>query len=279
MIFLALVRPFGGPLVLHFHAGGQAAFAAGHKLAGWFLRKAYGKASVAVISGESVRPDAACFEPGRIEVVPLGVEMPAGTEAGGCRPDDGRLKILYAGVHMASKGIFDLLDTARELKARGRNFLMRTAGSWYEDCERRRFEEKRRELGLEDMVQTLGQQSDSALRDLYRWADVLFFPTFYECETCGMVQLEAMAFGLPVVASRWRGPIDVVEDGGTGLLFNPHDVNGFADGLERLAADSELRVRMGRAGRTRYEREYTLEKFIQRMELVLRGATQTKGRV
>ena len=121
-------------------------------------------------------------------------------------------------------------------------------------------------MDLQNEVQTLGQKTGADLWALYAWADVFFFPTFYQWETFGIVQLEAMAYGLPVVASGWPGPKDVVSDGETGILCPAHDVEAFTNALQALAKDRELNVRMGRAGRRRYEQFYTAECFIRKLK-------------
>ncbi|MBI9021467.1 MAG: glycosyltransferase, partial [Verrucomicrobia bacterium] len=177
-------------------------------------------------------------------------------------------KILYVGIHTEAKGLFDLLKTARELKHRGVVFQIRTAGLWYTDEERIRFQRLQLEWDLEEEVQPCGQKTGADLWTLYQWADVFFFPTFYPWETFGIVQLEAMACGLPVVASDWQGPKDVVLNGQTGFLCAPHDAHSFADALAQLAQDTGLRARMGTAARARYAENFTEECFIRNMKQV-----------
>jgi glycosyltransferase involved in cell wall biosynthesis len=71
--------------------------------------------------------------------------------------------------------------------------------------------------------------------------------------------LEAMASGLPVIATRIAGNEELVLDGETGVLVAPEDVNALRDGLRRLLTDAQMRERMGRASRLRVEREYSWE--------------------
>ena len=91
-----------------------------------------------------------------------------------------------------------------------------------------------------------------------------FFPTHYPWETMGIVQLEAMAHGLPVIASDWQGPKDVVLDEDTGFLRPHNRPDLFAECLKRLARDAVLRNRLGRAGLERYRSMYTEAAFIGR---------------
>lgn len=95
----------------------------------------------------------------------------------------------------------------------------------------------------------LGQLHGASLRAAYAAMDV-FVHTGTE-ETFGQTLQEAAASGLPVVAPRAGGPIDLVDHGTTGFLFEPDDASDLRAAVERLAADPVLRARMGEAGRRR----------------------------
>jgi len=84
-----------------------------------------------------------------------------------------------------------------------------------------------------------------------------------------LVAVEAMMFGLPVVATNWRGLPDIVVDGETGFLVPPRDAKSIAERLEQLISDPDLRRTMGSAGRRRYEENFTVEKFRNSMESAL----------
>jgi glycosyltransferase involved in cell wall biosynthesis len=95
-------------------------------------------------------------------------------------------------------------------------------------------------------VRFLGNQPQ--VQPFMQAADCLVCPSLW-AEAAGLVNLEALASGLPVVASRIGGIPEYVEDGRTGLLFPPGDSAALAECLRRLAADRELRRAMGRAAR------------------------------
>src|SRR3989442_1376981 len=84
--------------------------------------------------------------------------------------------------------------------------------------------------------------------------------------------LEAMALGLPVVASAAGGNLDLVRSGETGLLVSPLDPAAWAEGLERLLADGAWTRRLAQAGRTLVRREFTLERTAERTEVEKREA-------
>jgi glycosyltransferase involved in cell wall biosynthesis len=85
-------------------------------------------------------------------------------------------------------------------------------------------------------------------------------------EGCPNAVLEAMAASKPVVAARSGGTPEVVADGETGILVPPRDVPALRGALEKLAADPDLRKKMGRAGRERAEREFSVDKMVKLYE-------------
>jgi glycosyltransferase involved in cell wall biosynthesis len=103
--------------------------------------------------------------------------------------------------------------------------------------------------GIAAHVHWAGQVGDGLLHALYACADVFLHATRYEGSS--LVTLEAMAHGLPVVATRAGGIPDKVSDGETGRLVEPGDVEGLARGLGELAQDAALRKAMGSRGRKR----------------------------
>lgn len=94
-----------------------------------------------------------------------------------------------------------------------------------------------------------GFQSGDALGRAVASMDVFFNPSV--TETFGNVTSEAMACGVPVVAARATGAMDLVVEGETGFLVPPRDVTAYADAIERLARDAEMRTRFGALGHAR----------------------------
>jgi glycosyltransferase involved in cell wall biosynthesis len=116
-------------------------------------------------------------------------------------------------------------------------------------------------LGMADALVSAGWLSGSELAAAYALADVVATPSL--CfESFGLVNLEAMAAGRPVVASLWGGPSDVVADGETGFLVNPLQIGTLADRLIRLLTDATLCERMGRAGQARVAQRFSVERQI-----------------
>jgi len=111
-----------------------------------------------------------------------------------------------------------------------------------------------RELGVAERVHLLGLRDD--VPELLAAADLFVHPS--RSEGLPLAVLEAMAAGLPVVASRVGGIPEAVEDGVTGLLVPPEDPDALAAALGTLASDPPRRAALARAGRTRAEAEFSL---------------------
>ncbi len=107
------------------------------------------------------------------------------------------------------------------------------------DC----LDEVKARYGLKEMVAFLGSRSQDTLPYYYSAADIVVMPSLYE--SFGLVALEAMACGTPVVASRVGGLPYVVRDGEAGLLVEENDPAALAEGLRRLLTDEPLRARLG----------------------------------
>jgi len=119
------------------------------------------------------------------------------------------------------------------------------------------------QLGIGDRVVFLGHQSEADLKDYYRKSDVFVMPS--RQEGFGIVFLEAMGFGKPVIAAASGGAPDIVVDGLTGFLIEYGDVNALADRLISVLSDAKLRERLGTSGRERVNSYYMFGQFCQRL--------------
>jgi glycosyltransferase involved in cell wall biosynthesis len=276
LLLLSLVRPFFPRTIYHFHAAGLSVLMESKPR--WFrslARAVYGRPDGAIQTSRLNPPDGEFLRARRLAVIPNGLkdaalpEHPARETA-----DDTR--ILFVGILGESKGVLVLLEAARVLARSRRNFTIWLMGEFTSEAFETTARGYIREHGLEAMVSFLGQCVDDAKWKYFHGADILCFPSFYESESFGNVALEAMMFGLPVVATRWRGIPDVVDDGGTGLLVPIRDPGALAGALERLIDDPELRRTLGRNGRRKYLEQYTIEKHLERMKEFIHVVASTE---
>lgn len=120
-----------------------------------------------------------------------------------------------------------------------------------------------RALGLDDVTTFLGAQPEAAVADLLRQSDLLVLPSF--AEGLPVVLMEAMATGLPVIASRIAGIPELVREGETGFLIPAGDTATLIRAIDRLLRDTDLRSRMGQAGRATVLADFTIEAEARRL--------------
>lgn len=169
----------------------------------------------------------------------------------------GRTVVLHSGRLTARKGAPVLLDAFARAAGAGSGPLLLFLG---DGPERAAIEARARALGLGDRVRFEGFRED-----VWRYlaaADVLVLPSFVE----GMPNalLEAMATGLPAVATRLGGALEAVIEGESGLLVPPGDADALARALEALLGDPGLRRRLGEAAAARIRERFTLDAIAPR---------------
>jgi sugar transferase (PEP-CTERM/EpsH1 system associated) len=134
--------------------------------------------------------------------------------------------------------------------------------------ERASLEELSRQLGVAGDVSFLGERRDTP--ELLNAFDIYVLPSF--SEGMNLTLLEAMGSGLPVVASRVGGNVEIVEDGNTGYLFPSGNVDSLSELLGRLVGEPERRAQMGQSGRERVLRQFDQRVMMQHYLSLYRGA-------
>ena len=166
------------------------------------------------------------------------------------------------------KGFGDVLEALALLHARS-GLPPRWAWVVAGDGPARRGLERRAAAGLAGHVHFAGRPGDAMLHALYARADVFVHAPRYEGSS--LVTLEAMAHGLPVVATRAGGIPDKVRDGVTGRLVGPGEVDALARAIADLAADPAGRAQMGRRGRERALTQFAWGTIIDRVLALYRS--------
>jgi glycosyltransferase involved in cell wall biosynthesis len=187
----------------------------------------------------------ACTDPSdwdRLQVVPCGVDVAAFVPVPA--PARGRLEVLNVAAMSPRKAQAVLLEAVALLRDRGVAVGLTLVG---EGPERGRLQDMARRLGVADVTTFTGALGHDRVRDRYAMADAFCLPSL--AEGVPIVLMEAMACGLPVVASAVAGIPELVKDRSSGLLIAPGRADLLADALHALAEDEPLRVRLGRAGR------------------------------
>jgi glycosyltransferase involved in cell wall biosynthesis len=186
----------------------------------------------------------------RVIVLDNGVDVAAFGPAG---PANDPPRILYVGVLTPRKGLIDLFRASELLHGRGIHHEVIVAGGRPDEGPEAEAEVR---TAATDAVRFLGPQPHESMPAVYRGADIFGLPSWWEAMPLSM--LEAMATGLPVIATKVGDVPRVVEPHVTGLLVPPRSPEALAEALEPLLRDPDLRARLGAAGRRRVESDLTL---------------------
>jgi glycosyltransferase involved in cell wall biosynthesis len=205
----------------------------------------------------------------------MGVPIPAGTRDTRERRTDGAmLRVLVPAGLLEVKGHRYLVDAIRVLRSRGTHVLVGLAGAGPLRAE---IAQQIVDASVADECVLLGQLSHSELlRQLEggEWDAVALASVETasgEKEGIPVVFLEAMSYGLPVVGTAVGGIPELLGDD-AGLLVRSRDAVVLADALERLARDPALRARLGRLGRERVERDFSVESVVRELAARLERA-------
>ncbi len=275
---LLAIRHLFAHTLFHFHAGGLSAlYPQLTPPMRWLFDRAYGRPDLAILLSEHNPPDGKHLGARRNLVIPYGIEDnppypgPHGSHLGRAPV------ILFVGAVRASKGVDTLLTACSRLHQRGCKFRLEVVGPFSSAAFERKAHAFVNDRGLTRHVSFLGEKTGADKWSHYARADILCFPSYYASETFGLVVLEAMRYGLPVVATRWRGITSLVRDGETGFLVQPRDDAAVAARLEELLGNPDARRNMGARGRARYEAEFTIERWYARMEAAMLAAAGTQS--
>jgi phosphatidylinositol alpha-mannosyltransferase len=246
--------PFLSPTVLDqsrtvnvatFHAFGgfSPSYWVGRRWGGHLAAKLHGRIAV---SG-AARHFISRYFPGDYRIIPNGVDVERYAAAEPMEElRDGTLNILFVGRLEERKGLIHLLRAYHRLRKRHVDARLLVIGAGV------KLREYKRYIGLRQIrdVEFLGRVSEDAKARYFASADIFCAPSTGQ-ESFGIVLLEAMAAGIPIVASDIHGYKNVVQRDVTGLLVEPRNHRQLAAALYALARDPDLRREMGAAGRAR----------------------------
>jgi glycosyltransferase involved in cell wall biosynthesis len=206
------------------------------------------RAQALIVANEQARAALLPGVKGKIYEIPdVGVDLAVWNEKSDApRRDDNELRFVYLGRLTELKGLQFLIPAFKPVAEQYPNAVLEILGDgdW-----RQKLEEIARQTNLQDRVRFVGWVSGEEGAKRLQAADVFVFPSLHDVG--GIVLLEAMAVGLPIIATRWGGPaIHVTE--ATGIRVDPVSADGFVAGwseaMLRMAGSPELRRQMGQAG-------------------------------
>lgn len=175
-------------------------------------------------------------------------------------------KLLYVGRLAAEKGLPVLFESLRQLKQRNYDFELTLVG---DGAERRDLEELARRAGIPERVVFAGFAGQEEVAEHLRQSDVFILPSFAEGVPVSL--MEAMACGVPVIATYVGGIVELIEPGVTGLLVPPSDAAALRDAIARYLDDHALRDRVSRQGREKVVSDFNLDNEVDKLAQLFRN--------
>lgn len=257
--FIVLGKLFGRKLLLHCHGGNTPRYYYERSWLGrWYLRSVLRLGDRLLVVSEALREALPRYLPD-CDIHLLRNAVPVQAARGG-RATNGRpVRVLYLGHFLKLKGIYDLVEAIPKICAQAPELKFWLCGL-HEVQQVRALCRQRKVMHV---VEYLGpipfEQRWAALRQ----ADIFVLPSYEE--GLPVTILEAMAVGLPVVATPVGGIPQVITDGMNGFLIPPGDIDALASSILRLAQAPALRQRMGELNRARIAEEFDAAAFVKKL--------------
>jgi glycosyltransferase involved in cell wall biosynthesis len=173
--------------------------------------------------------------------------------------------ILFLSNMDKTKGWPKLLQACNILKKRRIKFKCSFVGAWQSKKDEIEFDNFISKNNLNNNVFYLGRKTGAEKNKVLTESDILVFPTEYKLETFGLVILEAMMYGLPVIANGIATIPSTIKDDRTGFILKENFPEEIASRIEILAKNRKLRENMGIKGRKRFLQEFELQKYSKRL--------------
>jgi glycosyltransferase involved in cell wall biosynthesis len=272
-IALGAAKLFKIPLVLNFH-GAELLLIRKKKWVKPFLKFAISQAQAVFANSSFTAGKIKALRDVQIEWSPYGTTLETGARNAEPHPVQGKFKILFVGRHIERKGICYLIEAAKYLPRESFEIRIVGVGDLTEElktqaaasCHPERSETESKDLPAEIIF--TGKLSPEALANEYKTANVFTLPAIVDSkgdtEGLGVVLIEAMELGLPIVASNVGGIPDVVVDGTSGILVPEKDPEALANAFKQLAADPELVKQLLVGSQKRIAECFTWDGIIQR---------------
>jgi glycosyltransferase involved in cell wall biosynthesis len=248
-------------------AGARFQFLHGGAVQRWYGRLVLSRFACIRLLGAGLATELRRLGIHRTIVTDNGVPAPQTDHATASR-DSGCFRFLFVGTHSVEKGFADLVAAAVQLAAAGVPFEVHCVGDWISDRFRAEIVRQLRSARAEGRFVFHGDVRGAAKDRLFAAAQVLVLASHSEGQP--LVVLEALAFGLPIIASRVGAIPETLTDQANGLLIEPRDAPGLTLAMRRLVEEAETRETMAAKNRELYARRYTQEKFLQTQTAWLR---------
>lgn len=225
-------------------------------------KKMFEKTKVVVL-GESLREDVYPFvKKENLEVFPNAIKNEVSEKEFNHiiqeRNKSNSFNLLFLSNMNKEKGWFKVLESCAILKSKNIPFNCFFVGEWATKKDKDLFENFVKKYNLQESIKYLGKKTGKEKNKILRNSNLLVFPTEYKLETFGRVIVEAMMFGIPVIANSIASIPSIIENKKTGFLLKENSPKEIASNIEILQRNKSLRIKMGIEGRKRFLKNYEL---------------------
>lgn len=271
-VVVMMLKAMGKKVVIHYHNKGVAT-RQNRILDNWLYQHFFKKLKVILLAKplyqdiyKYVNEKDVYFCPNGI---PVQQELPP-------RITHEEFNILFLSNMMEEKGVWDLVESCRILKEKGKKFHCHFVGKW-SDIAEEGFRQKIQLLNVENYISAYGGKYGSDKEEFFQKSDVFVFPTYYNNECFPLVLLEAMEHGLPCISTQEGGIAAIIDEGKTGYVVERKNPQALAEKIERLIDQPALCKAMGIAGKEKLNREFTLNKFECKLRDILQEISGSRN--
>lgn len=264
VLLLPFVKVLGKKKVFHFHAGGfNKLLEKLNPIEKIIAKRIYAHCDLAVVLLPSLVSEVEWIKPLRIISIPNGIQDTYSyNRASIIENKSDEIRILFVGNLKIEKGIITLIESFGLIKNEATLDIL---GGWHNKSIREECLTIIHRNGLQDKIKFYGTETGKKKWQLFENADIFCLPTF-ENEAMPVTLLEAMMYELAIISTNWRGIPDIVTNGEEGFLVPIKSPESIAEKIKVLLNNPALRKQMGKKGREKFLREFTLDIHLAKME-------------
>ena len=263
-LILKLIRWLKVPYVLRFGTKGFIRLAERNCFWRYIVSSTLGDSIGAIVLGNTLRYDVEPFIEGKsLFVIPNCVDSDAPLKRLSKVNEEHTVNVLFFANLIESKGVGEFLEAAKIVLESRRNVRFIVGGAISDNKFYKKIVSYVDKNGLRPFTEMVGLVINAEKDNIFARSDIFVFPTYYKYETFGIVNVEAMRAGMPVITSGEGGIREVVLDGVNGFIVNPRNPQEIAEKILLLINDGNMRKQMGEASLQRFLDCYTFESFLR----------------